>query len=285
MPFLILFLLLLFTTPAHAQDAAASKTGPGLFTGSGGTLDITADQSLEWHEDTRMYIARGHAKAVRGDVTVTADILKAYDRLKKDGGSEVWKLEAEGHVKVVGKTQTAEGDMAVYDIDSRKAILRGAALKYVTATDTVTATDSLEYWENENMARAAGNATATREGRQVRADELLLYFATNAKGEQVSEKMEAKGHVHIVTKGDVVFCDQATYFVTPNTATLTGNVFITRGASQIKGDRAEADFKTGVSRILNSGTGRVHALVISAGDGKKPAGKNNAPAPRAKAVP
>lgn len=291
---ILILVFMFFALPALAQDAVpapaaeAKKEGPGLFGGDGATIDITADQSLEWHEDTRMYIARGHAKAVRGDVTVTADVLKAYDRQKADGGSEVWKLEAEGRVKVVGKTQSAEGDTAVYDIDSKKAILRGQSLSYITATDKVTAKESLEYWETENLARAVGDATAIREGRQVRADELITYFTTNAKGEQTADKMEAKGKVHIVTEKDVVFCDNALYYATPNTATLTGNVFITRGESQIKGDKAEANFKTGVSRILNSGKGRVHALVVSAKGGNKAAGKKTGaakPAPRTRAYP
>lgn len=275
-------LLLLVLAAASPLAAAEAQKSSGLFGGEGGTIDITADNSLEWHDDTRMYVANGHARAVRGDVVVTADTLKAYDRKKPDGGSEVWKLEALGHVKVQGKTQSAEGDTATYDIDSKKAVLRGGALKYITKDDVVTATQSLEYWEGENLARAVGDATATRAGRKVRADEMVTFFKTGPKGEQLTDRMEATGKVHIVTDKDVVFCDSATYYVQPNTATLTGHVFITRGESQIKGDRAEANFNTGLSRILNSGTGRVHALVISA-KGEKPAAKK-AP-PRARAAP
>lgn len=248
-----------------AQPTSESKAPPSIF-GSGGddAIDITADKSLEWHEQERVYIASGHAKAKKGDVTIEAETLKAYDRKKPDGSSEVWRLTAEGGVKVIGKTQTATGQTAEYDIDSKKAILRGNNLKFVTATDTVTASDSLEYWENENRAIAKGNALAVREGRQVKADELTSQFKKSAKGDLVADTMTASGNVHITSAKDVVVCDQAIYYVTPNTATLTGNVFITQGTNQLKGDKVEANFKTGTSKIMNAGKGRVHALIRSA---------------------
>ena len=259
--------------PAEEQPAAvaptADKPSSGLLnsTTGGDSVDITADQSLEWHEEDRVYIARGRAKAKRGDVLVEADILKAFDRKKPDGSSEIWRMEAMGNVKVSSKTQTATGSSADYNIDTRKAILKGDNLRFTTDKDVVTAKDSLEFWENENVALAKGDATAIRDGRQVKANELRTYFSKNSKGETVTERMEAKKNVYIVTDKDVILCDEAVYFVSANTATLSGNVFITQGKNQLKGDKAESNFKTGISRMINAGSGRVHAL-ISAADGK-----------------
>jgi lipopolysaccharide export system protein LptA len=252
-------------TALPAPQAAPAATG-GMFNGKSGddTMDITADKSLEWHEAERVYIANGHAKAKKGDTLIEADLLKAYDRKKPDGSSEIWRMVAEGNVKVTGKTQTATGQTAEYDIDTRKAILKGNNLKFTTATDTVTARDSLEFWEVENRAVAKGDVVQIRDGRQVRADTMIAQFKKNAKGETVSDTMTAKGRVTITTDKDTATCDEAIYLVTPNTATLNGNVFITQGANQLKGDKAEANFKTGISRIVNTGSGRVHALILSA---------------------
>ena len=254
--------------PSEAHVAAAPKAAaptPSLLGGKGGdeAIDITADKSLEWHENERVYIASGHAKAKKGDVTIEADTLKAYDRKKADGSSEVWRMTAEGNVHVIGKAQDATGETAEYDIDSKKAVLKGKNLKFTTATDTVTASDSLEFWENDNKAIARGNTLAVREGRQVRADVLIAQFKKDAKGDLVADTMEAKGNVHITSAKDVVTCDEALYRIAPNNVTLTGNVFITQGANQLKGDKVEADFKTGLSKIMNVGKGRVHALIRS----------------------
>ena len=248
-----------------ADKKVAQPSSAGLFGGKAGddAIDISADNSLEWHEAERVYIARGHAVAKKGDVTIQADVLKAYDRKKPDGSSEVWRLTAEGNVQVIGKSQQAQGQTADYDIDSKKAILKGNNLKFTTATDTVTARDSLEFWEIESKAIAKGDALQVRADRQVRADELIAQFKKNAKGDLVAESMSAKGNVHITSAKDVAVCNEALYKVEPNTATLTGNVFITQGSNQLKGDIVEANFKTGLSKIMNKGRGRVHALITT----------------------
>jgi lipopolysaccharide export system protein LptA len=263
--------------PPHAavEKADAKKQAPsGGLLGSGKpgeTLEITADQSLEWHEEERFYIAKGNAKATRGAVTVSADTLKAFDRKKPDGSSEVWKMTAEGHVKITSEKRQATGDKGEYNIDTHKMVLTGEHLTYTSAEETVTAKESLEYWENENMALAKGDAYAKRDNREVRAEELRLYFKTNKKGEQVVDRMEAKGNVSITTDADAVSCDTATYNPIANTAQLVGHVNITRGSNQLKGDKAEANFNTGVSKIINTGSGRVHALVLASPGGKKTA--------------
>ena len=43
-------------------------------------MEVTADQSLEWYQDKRLYVARGHARAVRGDLVVDADLLTAHEQ-------------------------------------------------------------------------------------------------------------------------------------------------------------------------------------------------------------
>ena len=45
-------------------------------------VEITADQSLEWYQDQQIYVARGNAKAIRGDMVVDADMLTAHERDK-----------------------------------------------------------------------------------------------------------------------------------------------------------------------------------------------------------
>ncbi len=259
-------------SPAGTEKKT-EKAAPGIFGGKAGddAIDITADNSLEWHEAERVYIANGHAKAKKGDVTIEADVLKAYDRKKPDGSSEVWRLTAEGNVRVTGKTQQAQGQTAEYDIDTKKAILKGDNLKFTTATDTVTARESLEYWEIENKAIAKGDAVAIRADRQVRADELTAQFKKNAKGDLVADNMGAKGNVHITSAKESAVCNEAIYKVEPNIAMLIGNVFITQGPNQLKGDKVEANFKTGLSKIINTGHGRVHALIRAS---KGPASKD-----------
>jgi lipopolysaccharide export system protein LptA len=275
--------LLVPDTTASAPQAAApaspakGSSSPSLMQGnSDEPLDITADNSLEWNETEQLYVARGNAKAKRGDVLIEADVLKAYNRKNSQGTSEVWKMTAEGNVRVSSKENVATGENAVYDIDSRKAVLTGRNLTLKTPSDQVSADESLEYWEVEQVALARGNAVAIREGRKVTSDEMIAHMKPDKKGELAIETMQARGNVSIVTADDAVTCDDVVYNLANNTAILNGNVNISRGANQLKGNRVETDFKTGKSRLLSAGKGRVHALITSAKG--KSTGASTAPA-------
>ena len=55
---------------------------------------ITATQQMEYWERQNMAIARGNAVAIHNGKTVRADVLKALLRKNKEGGSEVYIIEA-----------------------------------------------------------------------------------------------------------------------------------------------------------------------------------------------
>ena len=44
----------------------------------GGPVEVTSDNGMEWRQNEQVIIAKGNAKAVRGDVTVIADELIAH---------------------------------------------------------------------------------------------------------------------------------------------------------------------------------------------------------------
>ena len=47
---------------------------------NGKPITIEAEQGIEWQQNNHVYIARGHAKATRGQATVFGDTLIAYYR-------------------------------------------------------------------------------------------------------------------------------------------------------------------------------------------------------------
>lgn len=254
MRFLLLFFILL-ANPAFAAERAAPLSDK-----NDQPIDVSADQSLEWDQKARTYTARGNAKATRGDFTIFADLLTAFDRDKPDGSNktEVWKLEADGSVRLTNgqgeKAATAFGDKGLYDIDRQVAVLTGENLRLISGGDTVTAKDRFEYWSAKKLAVAKGEATVVRAGpeqRKIIADEVTTLFAEDNAGQLRAERSEAHGNVRIFTATDVARGDHAIYDLKKNKALLVGNVRLTRGKSQLEGDRAEVDFKTGISRLLN----------------------------------
>jgi lipopolysaccharide export system protein LptA len=250
----VLFLVLsVAATPVHAQLLQQEGDDP---------VTIEADDGIEWVRDEKVYIARGNAKAVRGTLTVSADTLTAAYRAKDSGGSEVYRLEALGNVVILSTEDRAVGDHAVYDIDQEVIVLVGENLSFKNGVDTITARDSLEYWETRRLAVARGDASARREGQRIDADVLTAHFGTGPKGENRIEQVDALGNVVITTPEEVVHGDEGVYDVLREIATLEGDVRVTRGENQLNGDRAEVNLKTGVSRMLpgSSSGGRVKGL-------------------------
>ncbi len=233
-----------------------------------GPLNVEADDGIEWRRDEQVYIARGNARATRGNVTVRADTLTARYRPKPGGSdTEIWRLEAEGGVVITSPSETAYGDRAVYTIDDRIMVLTGRALKMVTQTDVITARDSLEYWEDDRLAVARGQARDVRQDREIRADVLTARFAPDRDGKLQLSRIDAFGNVDIRTPKEIARGAQGVYTAANGVATLVGDVRITRGQNQLNGEVAEVNLNTGVSRMLSAGRGeqaksRVRGLFV-----------------------
>src|SRR4051794_29826301 len=193
----------------------------GLPAGSGsdeGPIRIQSDSGIEWQQDQHVYIARGNAVAARGSNEVRADTLIAHyrekaggdktgsppgsvagstaggpaGRLTREGGStEIFRVEAIGNVVLKHEASTVTGERAVYDIDQGIAVVTGNNLKLTTATDVVTARDSLEWYDAKQIAVARGDAVATRAPKTIKADILTAYMHKAAQ--PTTKQPPAKG--------------------------------------------------------------------------------------------
>lgn len=264
-PFLLVTLfclsVLLATVPAGAPAGAQSLSTLG---GGSGPVTVEADNGIEWLRDARQYIARGNARATQGEVTVRADRMIASYREAADGSTEIFQLEADGNVRIASPTETAYGDRAVYDIDNQRMRLTGQNLRLVSAEDTVTARERIDYFQQQRMAVAVGDAVAKRGDRTIRADTLTARFTEDKTGKQQLSRVEADGNVVITTPNEIARSRQAVYTVANETAILTGDVKITQGRNQLNGQRAEVNLRTGVSRLLagKGGDGRVKGIFV-----------------------
>jgi lipopolysaccharide export system protein LptA len=273
---------LLSSSPASAQGLSlggVSEDRP---------IDISADSGIEWQQDAQVYIARGNAIAKRGTSELHADTLTAHYRPSKASGgeNEIYRLNADGHVTIKGERHTVVGDQAVYDVDQQIGIVTGKALKLTTATDVVTARDSLEWYDAKQVAVARGDAVAVRDTKRIRADVLTAHMindkpkpaeskpetnpakaaavAANTKpgtaagplggndeGSRIS-RVDAQGNVLVSTETDVGRGDYGVYNADSGIATLLGNVTVTRGANAIRGQYAVMDLNNNISRMMTA---------------------------------
>jgi lipopolysaccharide export system protein LptA len=202
--------------PVKQQTPATKNANPGVSPDANaprdeGTLEVTSDHDLEWLQQDHAYIARGNAVAKRGTVTLMADLLIAYYRPLvrpgaptpapqaappkpgaapqtgfDSGNTEIWRVLAEGNVHIVSEDRDAWGDRADYDKDKSVIVLTGQHLLATTLTETVTARDSLEYWQDQDMAVARGNALIVKvDGDRLAADVIAGHFIKDATNQTV----------------------------------------------------------------------------------------------------
>jgi lipopolysaccharide export system protein LptA len=308
----------------------------GIDLSQGGAVEVTARGGFEWRENEQVVIASGDARAVRGDVTVLSDTQTAHYRKKgtgpggtppspppappaahtagepDSGGNEVYRLEADGHVRIFTPTDYAQGDHATYDIDQAVLLLTGHNLKLTTPQQLMTARDSMEYWSQRHMAVGRGNAVViTSDGRRIAADVLVGYTedpnAPATQGHPASaqpasakpdpgkppadpllasgklKRVEAFGNVEVRTQVDIVRGDRGVYVPDTGIARIVGHVRVTHGDNQLNGPAADVNMKTGIAHIISDPTQRVSGLImpnstqadpgLGLGDSKKAAAK------------
>ena len=247
----LLFQLVVLVIFYFQISAAAVAGGLDLASGSKDMpIEITADNGIEWEKNKEILIASGNAKASRGGITVLAEVLRAYYRKKTTGGTDLYRLDAAGGVKIFSDTESMEGQTAVLDFEQAILKVDGKKVIYKAGPDTITANQQMEYWERQKMAVARGNAVAIHKGKTLRADVLKALLRKNKTGRSEVYIIEAFNNVLIVSDKDRLRSDSAIYKLDSGIATLKGNVSIIRENSILNGDLAEINLKTGISKLL-----------------------------------
>ncbi len=269
-----------------AKPAPQPSAKPGVQPGAlglagsdnGKPVNIQADNGVEWQQDNRVYIARGNAKATRGETSVTADTLYAYYRTATtgtaataphpapapasqaagsldNGSTQIYRIEADGHVVFATPTQTAYGDHAVYDVDQTVLVMTGKDLKILTPQDTVTARDSFEWYDQKQIGVARGNALAVRQGpspKSIRGDVLIAELTKRDNEASKISKVDAHGSVVLTSQDEIAHGDAAVYNLDTGIATLTGHVSLTRGDNELRGQYGVVDTNKNVARLLSA---------------------------------
>jgi lipopolysaccharide export system protein LptA len=239
-------------------------------------LEITADQTLEWHRNDNQFVANGNVVAKQGDTSIKSDKLVADYRQGKGKSQSfaIYQLTATGHVNIDSRGSTASGDKAVYDVDKGVATLTGDNLKLASPGQTVTARDKFEYRVNDGVLTATGGAVAVRGQDRIAADVMSAAFAKGAGGAGLGamagaggadknlERLDAGGHVVITTPDETLTGDKASYTAADNIARITGNVKITRGPNTLEGESAEVNLATNISTMRGGASegGRVRGV-------------------------
>lgn len=261
---------LLAAWPVSAQQLDLSHGGP---------IAITAQDGIEWRQNEQVVIARGNARAVRGNVTVIGDTLIAHYRKKAappapganapqgpqatpastggltlgdtdTSGNEIYRVEAEGNVHVFTPTDHAEGDHAVYDLDQAVMMMTGKHLRLTTPNDVITARDDLEYWSQKHMAVARGDGVVvTTDGRRFAGDTLVAY---TTEGQPPGQPQAVHPTPEPASAPGTASNDTLAASGRLQKVEAYGNVSVRTATDTVTGDRGVYVPDTGIARIAGN---------------------------------
>jgi len=242
-------ILKIFTLCLLLSLPVAAKAQQNLAPAGDQPLEITADQTLEWHRNAQQFIARGAVIVKQGYVMIAADTITADYRETEGSSFDIYRLTAEGNVRITSQGNIATGDHAVYEVDKGVATMTGGDLRLNSPDQAVTAKESFEYWVTEGRLTARGAAHVVRGKDSLDANSVSATFAENAAGERQLKSLTAEGNVRITTPTEVLTGNRGVYDAASNIAKVTGNVKISRGPNVLEGESAEVNLTTNVSKM------------------------------------
>lgn len=228
-------------------------------------LEITAQESLEWHRNDLYFQAEKEVRAVQGETTIYCDKLIAKYRDSEKSNIDIYRIEAIGKVRVISAGSKVYGEKAVYNMDKGLVEMIGKNLRLISEDQNIKARDKFLYWVAEGRFEAIGEAVAVREGDKIEADKLTAIFTKGGVGQRALKSLEAVGNVMITTPEEVLTGEHAFYSVKTGIAEMNDNVRIMKGESFLEGARAQVNLNTNISKIFGARTDE--AVATDAGDG------------------
>lgn len=245
---LIISLLLLINFNSYAQEL-------GFVTSSGGAIEIFAQDSVEWDRTAKTIAAIGKAVVLQGNLKLESARIDAFYHDQQT--PEVFKVVATEKVVFTSDAAVINGETATYDLKANLIFFQGNPAKLVKDNDTILGYEKLAYFLNEKKAIAEGKATIISDGKKLIADLITAYFVDNKEKNMLELNLvETAGNVEINTANEKITADKGVYDVKKSVATLEGNVIISQKDNQLKGEKAEVNLTTGISRLTSGQAGK-----------------------------
>lgn len=213
------------------------------FTASASQIEVEAEDSLEWHREKNMYLAKGNARAIQDDKSILADYLYAYYKENEDKEIDIWKIEAKSNVLITNGQTKIVGDNGIYDIYKQEFVVTG-----------------------KEIGSESENVIVYHDGNQIHSDVLISKMEEGDFGKAEVSELFAIGNVKIITPTDKITGDEGYYNTKKEVAEVEGNVILAKENSVITGEKAIINMKTGIAKMLSTGNGdRVKAIFVTEG--------------------
>ena len=243
--YFFLFLNLLFffySISVFAKNEPLQKKSP---------LIVEADESLEWFEKEKYYLAKGNVILLKDGLKLLAN--KVTANYKEEKGENVLKvIVAEGNVILTKGTNKATGTFITYYVDKKLALMSGPFQTFLSPSGYIESNKKLMFNDSTNKAEAIGKVKIILTNKTIiYADNIKANFTGKAKS---LKDAIAKGNVIIENnqEGKKSKADIGIYNSSKDVIKLKGNVIILNQNSKITGSNGITNIKTGISKITGS---------------------------------
>ena len=214
-------------------------------------LTVEADESLEWFEKEKYYLAKGNVILRKDGLILKANLVKAL-YVEENGENKLTKITAKTNVILTKGKAKATGQFMTYDLNSKIALITGPFQTFSSPSGHIESSKMIKFNDLNKKAEASGNVKITLPNK-------TTIFGENVKAdftgkEQTLKKATAKGNVVIenVKKGQKSKADLGVYNSSDEIIKLTGNVVIINKKSTIRGSRGITNLKSGISNIIGN---------------------------------
>ena len=214
-------------------------------------LIVEADESLEWFEKEKYYLAKGNVILTKDGLRLNADIVKATYEEEK-GENVLKKITAKGNVTLTKEKAKVTGELMTYDVKTKIAQMSGSFQTFSSPSGYIESNKSLRFDDSNNKAEAQGKVKIILVNKTIiYADNVKANFTGKEKSLQ---KAIAKGNVIIENKlqGKTSKADIGIYNSFNQLMELQGNVVIVNQGSKIMGSKGTSNIKTGMSKIIGN---------------------------------
>lgn len=230
---------------------------------SANDIVITAEKQVDVYQEENKVVAVGDAVAVKDNITVKAQKLTAFfEKKQNNDGTEtnaIDKMYADDQASLHMEKADVYGDSIEYNVTEDFMLVKGKPAVVQNNKAKVSATESIIYYPTLSKAVAKGNVIADNGKNKIFSDVMETYFKKDKNGEMTLERVEIPKNPKILTDNGNVKAKSGIYYPDQGMVYMYDDVVITQNGNTLKGDKAETNLNTGVSRIL-SGKSRVSGV-------------------------
>ena len=157
-------------------------------------LTVEADDSIEWFEKEKYYVAKGNVILKKDGFTLNANFVQAYYEIK-DGENVLNKILAKDAVTLTKEKTKATGQSMTYNLNNKIAILSGPFQTLTSQSGYVESNEIIKFNDLKNKAEAEGKVKVILSNKTViRADKINADL--NQKDKSIKYAI-ARGNVFI----------------------------------------------------------------------------------------